>query len=133
MAAIIIALCTVNVIRVLAHAPKGGVPKSLKEGEESRLMTVTPIWTRGAGRGDRMGQCGCGRAWGPGMGRNNNNTLELMVTCTCSTMSKQHSKHGRRKGGVSRSEDQAQAMLKWAVDDMRLSTDTLPSLEDLNT
>ncbi|XP_064403893.1 HAUS augmin-like complex subunit 5 isoform X2 [Halichondria panicea] len=56
-----------------------------------------------------------------------------MVTCTCSTMSKQHSKHGRRKGGVSRSEDQAQAMLKWAVDDMRLSTDTLPSLEDLNT
>ncbi len=50
-----------------------------------------------------------------------------------STMSKQQSKRGRRKGGVSRSEDQAQAMLKWAVDEMKLSTDTLPNMEDLNT
>ncbi len=48
-------------------------------------------------------------------------------------MSKQQSKRGRRKGGVSRSEDQAQAMLKWAVDEMKLSTDTLPNMEDLNS
>ncbi len=48
-------------------------------------------------------------------------------------MSKQSSKRGRKKGGAYKSEEQAQVLLNWAVEEMGLSTEALPTLTDLNT
>ncbi len=42
-------------------------------------------------------------------------------------------KCGKKKGGTSNTEKQAQALLKFAVEELGLSEDDLPSVTDVNT